>query len=183
MRAGLHRLRTGRGLLVANFVLFQLGWLGCILAAARGWPMVGTGCVAAAVAWHLLLSARPRSEALLVVLAMGLGLLVEGVMVRFGLISYTSGQWLAALPPLWILSLWGLLATTFNVSMGWLRGRPWLAAVMGAVAGPLSYAAGVRLGAAQFSDANLALAALALAWALAMPLLMALAARLDGVRP
>jgi hypothetical protein len=168
---------------VLNFVLFQLAWLACIRAAALGWPWTGTLCVAGAAAWHLHRAARPTPEARLIMLSMALGLVVDSALLAGGLITYTSGQWLPGLPPLWMVSLWGLLATTLNVSMGWLRGRPLLAAVMGAVAGPLSYAAGVRLGAAQFSDAPQALAALALAWASAMPLLMALAVRLDGVRP
>jgi hypothetical protein len=79
-------------------------------------------------------------------------------------------------------ALWALLGTTLNVSMGWLKRRALLAALMGAVAGPLSYVAGVRLGAAHFVDADRALLLLAIGWALAMPALMALAERLDGIR-
>ncbi len=178
-----HDKLAGRGLLVLNFALFQLAWLACIRAAALGWPLTGVLCVAVVAAWHLRMAARPRPEALLILLSMALGGVVEGTLLAAGLISYTSGQWSPALPPLWMLSLWGLLATTLNVSMGWLRGRPWLAAALGAVAGPLSYAAGASLGAAQFTDPTVALAALALAWAACMPLMMALAQRLDGVRP
>ena len=164
-------------------MLFQLAWLACIRAAALGWPLTGALCVAAVAAWHLRVAARPRPEALLIGLSMALGTVVDSALLAGELIRYTSGQWLPGLPPLWMVSLWGLLATTLNVSMGWLRGRPLLAAALGAVAGPLSYAAGVRLGAAQFTDQTAALLALALAWAVAMPLMMGLAQRLDGVRP
>ncbi|OYU73582.1 MAG: hypothetical protein CFE45_36940 [Burkholderiales bacterium PBB5] len=177
-----HRL-AGKGLLILNFVLFQVAWLVCIRAAALGWPLTGALCVAAVAAWHLRMAARPSPEALLIGLSMALGALVDSALLAGGLIRYTSGQWLPGLPPLWMVSLWGLLATTLNVSMGWLRGRPVLAAALGAVAGPLSYAAGVRLGAAQFNNDTAALVALALAWAVCMPLLMRLAQRLDGVQP
>jgi len=176
-----HRL-AGKGLLIPNFVLFQLAWLACIRAAALGWPLTGALCVAAVAAWHLRMAARPRPEALLIALSMALGAVVDSALLAGGLIHYTSGQWLPGLPPLWMVSLWGLLATTLNVSMGWLRGRPLLAAALGAVAGPLSYAAGVRLGAAQFTNDTAALVALALTWAVCMPMLMTLAQRLDGVQ-
>ena len=76
------------------------------------------------------------------------------------------------LAPYWMVAMWGLLAIALNVSLRWLRGRWWLAAVLGAVGGPVSFASGVRLGAAHFVDAAAALAAIAVAWALALPLLM-----------
>jgi hypothetical protein len=66
--------------------------------------------------------------------------------------------------------------------MGWMRGRPVLTVLMGAVGGPLSYLAGEKLGAIELTQPVQALAALAVAWAIAMPLLMWLASRLDGIR-
>ena len=78
--------------------------------------------------------------------------------------------------------MWMLFATTLNVSMQWLRARPLLAALMGFVAGPLSYVAGEKLGGMTFVNETAALAALAIGWAVMMPLLMRLATRLNGVR-
>jgi hypothetical protein len=43
--------------------------------------------------------------------------------------------------------MWIAFATTLNVSMRWLRGRPELALLFGAVGGPLAFYAGERLGA------------------------------------
>ena len=51
---------------------------------------------------------------------------------------------------------------------------------MGAVGGPLSYLAGQKLGAISFNDPFSALVALAIAWGLAMPLLVFLADRFDS---
>ncbi len=76
--------------------------------------------------------------------------------------------WLA---PAWIVSLWVLIAATFDSSLSWMNRKPWLAAAFGAVGSPLSFAAGVRLGAAGFvAPAPVALAALAVLWAAALPL-------------
>jgi hypothetical protein len=80
-----------------------------------------------------------------------------------------------------MVAMWGLLAIALNVTMRWMKKRWLLAAVLGAIAGPMSYAGGVRLGAAHFIDATAALATLAIAWALLMPLMMWLSDRFDGV--
>ena len=97
-----------------------------------------------------------------------------------GHIVYPSGQPVAWLAPYWIVALWGLLATAPNVTLRWLKRRPALAAVLGAICGPASFLAGVRLGGARFVDATPALLTLAIMWAVLMPTLMVLSIKLDG---
>jgi hypothetical protein len=76
--------------------------------------------------------------------------------------------------------MWAIFATTLNISLRWLKGR-WLVAILsGAIAGPLAYYAGARLGGVVFTDQTIALIALSMGWAVLMPLLMALSQRLDG---
>lgn len=174
---------AGKGPVILNFVLFQLAWLACIQAAAAGRPLLGTLAVVAVAAWHLHQARRPLPELRLMLWAVLIGLALDSLVLSLGVLRYHAGQYAAALPPHWMSAMWALLATTLNVSMGWLRGRPVLSAALGAVSGPLSYAAGVRLGAASFIDAPWALGVLAVGWALAMPLLMRLAQRHDGITP
>jgi hypothetical protein len=173
--------------LAVNFVAFQLGWFACVLGAAKGLPWAGVLVVLAVVALHLARARRPLPELRLIGLAMALGLLVDSLLLATGWLSYPAGLWLPGpwgsyLAPYWIVAMWALFATTLNVSMGWLRGRPWLAVLMGAVGGPLSYLGGEELGAIELTEPVAAMAALAVAWAVAMPLLMKAAERLDGVR-
>ena len=173
--------------LAVNFVAFQLGWFACVLGAANGLPWAGPLVVLAVVALHLARVRRPLPELCLVGLAMALGLLVDSLLLATGWLSYPAGLWLSGpwgsyLAPYWIIAMWALFATTLNVSMGWLRGRPVLAALMGAIGGPLSYLAGEKLGGIELTAPVAALSALAFAWAVAMPLLMRAAVRLDGVR-
>lgn len=167
--------------LAGNFIAFQLGWFACVLGAANGLPWSGPLVASAVVALHLGLSRRPGRELRLVGAAMLLGLLVDSLLMATGWLIYPTGQWLPGLAPYWIVAMWGLFATTLNVSMVWLRGRPVLTALMGGIGGPLSYLAGEKLGAIVLAPPLPALIALALAWALAMPLLMRLAERFDGV--
>jgi hypothetical protein len=69
--------------------------------------------------------------------------------------------------------MWVNFALILNVSLRWLRGRYLLGAVLGFFGGPLAYFAGARLGAIRIPEPlALKLLVLALAWALAVPLLL-----------
>ncbi len=77
-----------------------------------------------------------------------------------------------------MIALWANFATTLNLSLAGLQTRPWLAALLGLVCGPLAYWGGAGLGAMTFITPLPALITLALGWALLTPLLLALAATL-----
>lgn len=166
---------------LANFAVSQLAWFAAVIGAAHQQPLAGTLCVLAAIGWHLAMSARPAREAWLVLLACLVGTVAETWVVLQGNVGYPSGQPFALGPPYWMVALWGLLAIALNVTMRWLRGRLWLAAALGAVVGPMAFSAGVRLGGAQFVHHTAALVALAMVWAVALPLLVGLSVRFDGV--
>ena len=170
-----------RGVQVANFVVFQAAWFAAVLGAAHQVPLWGATCVIAAIAWHLGVSARPRPEATLVALACAIGFLVETGVAMQGHVAYPSGQPIAGVAPYWMVALWGELAIALNVTMRWLKGRWWLAALLGAVGGPAAFSGGVELGGAVFIDKTAALVTLAVVYALAMPLLVWLGTRFDGV--
>jgi hypothetical protein len=170
-----------RSMQALNFVLFQAAWFAAILGAAHGRPLAGTLAVGAVLAWHLAVSARPAIEARLLGSVLLVGAAFETLCVQLGQVRFASGQPVAQLPPYWMIALWGLLAIALNVTMRWLKRRWALAALLGAIGGPMSYSGGVRLGAATFLDTGAALATLAIGWALLMPLMMWLSDRFDGV--
>jgi len=165
---------------IANFVLFQVAWFAAVLGAADRWPALGATFVLAAVAVHVSMAARPRTELAFVAIVVVVGFLAESAVAMQGHIVYPSGQPVAWLAPYWIVALWGLLATAPNVTLRWLKRRPALAAVLGAICGPASFLAGVRLGGARFVDATPALLTLSIMWAVLMPTLMVLSIKLDG---
>ncbi|MEO8921680.1 MAG: DUF2878 domain-containing protein [Caldimonas sp.] len=173
-------LPTRRKLFV-NFTLFQCAWFAAVLGAAYGQPLLGTVCVVAAIAFHVAASARPSVELRFVAAVCAAGFVAESVIAMQGHIAYPSGQPVAWLAPYWIVTLWGLLATAPNVTLRWLKRRPALAALLGAVLGPMSFAGGVRLGGARLVDPATALVTMALMWAVLMPALMWLSTRLDGI--
>ena len=161
-----------------NFIAFQIGWFSCVLGAAYGMPWLAF-VVLPIVLWNMQKSRSVSAEMLLVLLAVLLGGLLDSFLVRSGWLRYPSGMFIEGVAPYWILAMWALFATTLNASMNWLKKNLLLAAVMGAVFGPLSYLAGEEFGAIEFINFNASIFVLAVAWAFALPLLLAAAIRLD----
>jgi hypothetical protein len=166
-----------------NFVAFQVGWFASVLGAARDVPWLGPVVFIAILFVHLRQADRPELEAGLVFACGVIGTWFESLLVTTGWVGYPSGQVSSFLAPYWIITMWMLFATTLNRSLGWLRGRYALAAVLGAFAGPTSYLAGQKLGGIEFYNLWPALGALTVGWAVLMPVLMVLAERLDGFGP
>jgi len=166
---------------ITNFIFFQIGWFACVLGGANGMPWLGVVMTGLALAFHLWQAAQPRLELILALLAGGLGGLLDSLPVALGWLTYTSGMFLTGAAPSWIIAMWMLFATTLNVSLRWLKGRYVLAALLGAAAGPLAYYAGAKLGGVTLLEPAAALSLLALIWAVAMPTLLALASRFDGM--
>ena len=166
---------------LANFVLFEAAWFACIGGVAHGEPAWGTAAVGAAIAWHLAISARPATELALAAILGAIGLVAESLVLAQGHVVYPDGQPLPWLAPYWMVALWAELGMALNVTLRWLKRKPLLAAVLGAVVGPLSFLGGVRLGGARFVGEPAALVTLAIEWALLMPLVMWISDRFDGV--
>ncbi len=163
-----------------NFFAFQAGWLGCVLGAANGMPWVGPVIIAMVAGLHLNIVPQPGRELMTLLAALAIGTLADSLLMATGWVSYREGLWIPGLAPVWLLAMWVGFATTLNGCMRWLRERPWLAAAFGFLGGPAAYYAGARLGAMNFENLPAGLLALALIWALVMPLLYALARRFDG---
>ena len=160
---------------VANFLAFQIGWFSCVLGAAHDLPWAGTAVAAAIVAAHIGSAARPLQELKLVAIALLIGTAWDSALVTLGWLDFSSGFFIAGVAPYWILALWALFAITLRHSLAWLQTRLLTAAVVGAIAGPLAYWGGLRLGAVILVEPLHALVALSIGWGLFTPLLLRLA--------
>jgi hypothetical protein len=166
---------------LANFALFQLGWFACVYSAAAGHMWLGPGAVLAIVVLHLLFVAERemRRRELVFILLVGLiGMLADTGLGALGATRYPTSEsvWTALVVPPWITALWVLFATLPYHSLGWLKGRPVLAMIFGALGGPLTFLAGVRIGAVDAGDSlMLTYGSLAIEYALVTPLLLFLA--------
>ena len=169
--------------ILINIALFQIGWFACVLSAAANRPLIGVGIAAVVMFVHVMRSRNYQQELYLIVTAMLIGAIWDSLLVWQGWLDYTSGMFANNIAPYWIIVMWGLFATTLNMSLRWLKNKTVLAAVIGAIAGPLAYYGGQKLGAVEFVDPTMAVISLALGWALFTPVLMALSNNLDGYRP
>lgn len=169
--------------LLLNFLAFQAGWFSCVLGAANGYPLLGPIAVFLAATLHLALAYKPRRELVLILTAAVIGALFDTLLLQTGWITYANGMLWAGTAPYWIVAMWLLFATTLNVSLRWLRGKFFAAALLGLIGGPMSYYGGAKLGGLMFINMPAALTALAIGWAVVTPFLIWLSKRLDGMQP
>jgi hypothetical protein len=168
-----------------NFLGYQLVWFIAVIGASRGdaWPSVSGAAIF--IAWQVLVAARPTVELRLMVVAICFGAVIDGALATSGWVQYSTPA--PALPlsaaPIWILAIWASFAMTLNRTLAYLRGRPALASVFGAIGGPLAYYGAANTWPAIVFEPPLwrSLLWLAGGWAVAMPTLVVLARRWMGV--
>ncbi len=156
---------------IYNGVLFYIAWLLCV----TGGDKVAIVTSALVIAIHLrYISGDYRELGLLFQVAI-LGFVVDALFILGGVMT---GVELAFLPPLWLIALWLVFATTLNHCLRWFQGRLALAALVGAVAGPLSYMAGIRMSSVELGSPELrSVVVLAVVWAAVFPICLILARR------
>jgi hypothetical protein len=162
-----------------NLALFQSVWVVSVIGAASGDGWHAFVALAVFVFIHHFLSITSKADFQLAVIAVFLGIIAETFFTRSGIIIYSDSDFVAGLVPIWILVLWANFALTFNGCLQWLHGRYWLAALLGAAGGPISYYIGIKLGAATAGTPFFVLLAfVAVVYAAVAPLLLLIAKRL-----
>ncbi len=165
-----------------NVLGFQAVWWACVLGAGGGSAWAGPLAAAVFAAVHLRFTPSPSRDLRLLAAAIVLGLVVDGLLGTSGLLVYAAAGGRPELAPGWIVALWAGFALTLTHSLGFFARRPLAAAIFGLLGGPLAYASAAAVaGAVAFPQGSaIALAAVALGWAIALPLLYALDRRLGG---
>jgi len=157
---------------IANAVLFQLGWLACVLGGNSLWLLLAV----AALVIHLRWISSWAAEGRLILCVVIVGTAVDSVLRYLDVFRFADAS---PLIPLWLMLLWALLATTLRHCLAWSARPWWLASALGAVGGALSYYAGGRLAGVQFPSGEAAtLIVIGLLWAGLFPLLHLMARRL-----
>lgn len=157
---------------LVNAVLFQLVWLGCVVGGGVYgllWPgVLALVVLVASVSGH----ACRRQDVLVAMLALPIGLALDTLWIRMGILDYGG----TSVAPPWILLMWIGVALTINHSLTLLRDRPLLGAVVVALFGPLSYVGGDRIGAVVVPQLQ-SLWMVSVAWGLVFGLLFVVARR------
>jgi hypothetical protein len=165
-----------RNLLI--IVIFQIGWFACVFGGANTVALpIALSVALTLLACNLWLKREGLVRELRVVAAVtAMGFVIETINLTTGVFKLTDSATYPWLCPVWFLLLWALFATLLRGPFGWLSGRYWLCALLGAIFAAPNYFAGARLGAVTFNE-NLifSFGMLALIWALAMPFMIWLA--------
>ena len=123
---------------IYNALSFNVAWLVCVLYGSLA-AVIATIIV---IAIHMFFVSKNPLELALIAVVILLGIAVDSVFIRSGLlISPDGGLW----PPLWLVCLWGLFSTMLDHSLKWFQSHLAMAAVAGGVSGSLSYLGGTRL--------------------------------------
>ena len=155
-----------------NVALFQVAWFAAVLGAARGMLWLGPLVVLPTLAVHLALQDDRRGEVKLLLTAAMLGFAFDTALAAAGFFTPRQHLYPRPFSPPWMVCLWLNFAATLNVSLAWLRNRYLLAALFGAIGGPLAYYSGAKLGATEAIPTTTGMLLLSLGWAVITPLLV-----------
>ena len=135
---------------IINILLMQAVWFACVLGGNLwGWA---AALIFFGIYQKMIGSLRKEWLCILIIASIGFG--VDCVMSSLQLMIYPDKSQINWLPafvsssiplPGWMAALWLAFATLFLHGFQWLRHRPLLAAVAGAVLGPINYYAGSQL--------------------------------------
>ena len=165
--------------MIVNALGFQAGWWACVLGVVHGYEAVGLAFCSLLVVAHLVWVGPARTEMQMALVALLLGIAIDTLLQSFAVIHFEGRAW-GALSPFWLWMLWVLFALTLNSSLAFLKRLPLRAsAAAGLVFGPLSYLAGAALGAASLHRSVFELSILAMAWMLALPVLVWMAQKIS----
>lgn len=153
----------------------QGAWAVCVVGATSRRPWVGPVVVATLLGVRI--ATEPHKAAFLrtVLGALFIGVTLDGLLAMAGVLVFPHGTMSHMPIPSWLVALWANFVLTLD-ALQWLASRRVLASALGALGGPLAYLAGARLGAVTLGPTVAeAVAAVALEWAVALPLLLWLA--------
>ncbi len=163
---------TPRRTHLVNYAAYQVGWIAAVGGAAIGSPVAGAVVAFALTAAHVGLARERGREAALVAAAILTGLVVERLLIAEGTYRLFGGGPVDRWPPPWLVALWAQFATTWRYSLTAVFARWWMAALFGALGGPLAFVAGARVGAvALATPMTPALVRIGVAWAVALAVL------------
>ncbi|MCG8414019.1 MAG: DUF2878 domain-containing protein [Pseudomonadales bacterium] len=148
-----------------NLVAFNLMWLGCVVGREQWFVLVAP----LVIAYAALLLSQDNIKPSQILVPIGIGICIDSALTLLGVFEFERGSLIA---PLWLMVLWIAFSTALVKSLAIFGRNKLLAAALGAIAFPLNYSVGERLGAVSFAEGYFtAVIALSVIWAICLPLL------------
>ncbi|MFT6422522.1 MAG: hypothetical protein ACJA2K_001248 [Thalassolituus sp.] len=143
---------------IVNAVAFQLCWFACVL----GGSLWAAGAVALFLMWHS--QVVKIHEWRFIIAGTVAGFSIDSLWYSLGFIQFPNYN--LAVIPAWLMLLWLAFNCTLQHSLLTFFQRPWLIALISAIAAPFSYYAGSVMGAIELSPFGLI--AVGLGWGILM---------------
>lgn len=143
---------------IVNAVAFQLCWFACVL----GGSLWAAGAVALFLMWHS--QVVKIHEWRFIIAGTVAGFSIDSLWYSLGFIQFPNYN--LAVIPAWLMLLWLVFNCTLQHSLLTFFQRPWLIALLSAIAAPFSYYAGSVMGAIELSPFGLI--AVGLGWGILM---------------
>lgn len=143
---------------IVNAVAFQLCWFACVL----GGSLWAAGAVALFLMWHSQIV--KTHEWRFIIAGTVAGFSIDSLWYSLGFIQFPNYN--LAVIPAWLMLLWLAFNCTLQHSLLTFFQRPWLIALLSAIAAPFSYYAGSVMGAIELSPFGLI--AVGLGWGILM---------------
>ena len=140
-----------------NIIGFNISWFGLVY--------VGNAFIPFALlflCFHFIVEVKNTREVLYTLTVCAIGILIDSLLQFSGVFSFQKLTYL----PFWLIILWGCFATTLCHSLKFMGLSRWFQLIAGVIA-PLSYIAGYKFSAVQFSQSLIfTYAVLAVLWTL-----------------
>ena len=153
---------------VLNFILFQTGWLICVIYPNRISVALVVGLL---IAHFFLVSGKRFAEMQFIGVGVVLGSLLDTLWFRTGILGLAGQEDILAAPP-WLVAIWAIFMTTLCHSLYWVGRTGWLPFVLAPIAGPFAYWSASKLGVVTMPEPSVSLIALAVGWLVLFPLLL-----------
>ena len=127
-----------------NFFAFYVGWWAMLISNWKGMPIVGWFAFAAVMAIHFFrVSINKKKDALEVVLIATAGIILDTILSNAGILNFNN-QVMGILPPVWLMGIWFLFATTISYSFILIRNKIPAQVIVGGFFAPVSYITGSK---------------------------------------
>ena len=164
-----------------NFIGFHSGWWACVIGVQNDYDYLGVFVMSIYLLIHLIYFRINNNELYIILISGFVGAVVDSILLITNFVEY-EGLYSKSFAPFWIISMWMGFSSTLNHSLKWLDLK-WISQfLLGFIFGPLSYIAGVRLGALYFNASLYNIFILGLVWGAAVPTLYLLNNKLVKIK-
>jgi hypothetical protein len=129
-----------------NFFTFYIAWWAILISNWKNAPAIGWAIWAIVIVIHFFKISINKKKDLAEVFAIAVvGLLLDTILAKTGILTFNN-HYSEILPPLWLVGIWILFATTISYSFVLIRNKILAQVIVGGFFAPISYITGAKFG-------------------------------------